>query len=194
MDIFGGLMKGLKPLMNATGMQADDEMKSVMLQGEVSELEGQKRDVFAGIGEAAYKMAKEDNWDRGVILASATQVEAIDAQLKVKKEELDKAKQADEEKKRLEAEKLAVRTCPDCGELNSEGTKFCQNCGAKLGMQKPSQNICSKCGAVNDPESKFCGECGANIAVVQNAEIKCRGCGTVQPAGTKFCNQCGSRL
>lgn len=194
MDLFGGLMKGLKPLMNVAGVQADDEMKAAMLQGEVAELEEQRHKVLANIGEVAYEMAKTDNWEREKVLSLCAKVDNINTSIKEKKDEAEKAKQVVEEKKKQEEAKLAARTCPACGEVSPEGTKFCQFCGSKLGVVKPAQNICSNCGAVNDAESRFCGECGASINSVQVVEIKCPGCGTVHPVGTRFCNQCGSRL
>ncbi|MCL5986790.1 MAG: zinc ribbon domain-containing protein [Actinobacteria bacterium] len=47
--------------------------------------------------------------------------------------------------------------CPQCGKPAGEG-KFCNNCGAPLGM-----NQCSRCGATNPAESRFCGECGNKL-------------------------------
>jgi len=47
--------------------------------------------------------------------------------------------------------------CQKCGKPAGEG-KFCNNCGAPLGMKK-----CPKCGATNQAAIKFCGECGTKI-------------------------------
>lgn len=44
--------------------------------------------------------------------------------------------------------------CPQCGKPAGEG-KFCNNCGASLGLLK-----CPKCGAQLAGGAKFCGECG----------------------------------
>jgi len=49
--------------------------------------------------------------------------------------------------------------CPACGYNNPEGTKFCNECGAKL---EPAQN-CPACGAALTPGLKFCGECGEKL-------------------------------
>jgi hypothetical protein len=48
--------------------------------------------------------------------------------------------------------------CPRCSKPVGEG-KFCNNCGAPLGL-----NICPKCGAKNNAASRFCGECGTPMA------------------------------
>ena len=47
--------------------------------------------------------------------------------------------------------------CPNCGKT-SGGGKFCNNCGAPLGMKK-----CLKCGADNNPSVNFCGNCGNRL-------------------------------
>jgi hypothetical protein len=48
--------------------------------------------------------------------------------------------------------------CPKCGKPSGEG-KFCNNCGAPLGLIK-----CPKCGAENQAGIRFCGECGNKLA------------------------------
>lgn len=47
--------------------------------------------------------------------------------------------------------------CPQCGKPAGEG-KFCNNCGAPLGLIK-----CPKCGAENPAGTRFCGECGTKL-------------------------------
>lgn len=47
--------------------------------------------------------------------------------------------------------------CPTCGKTTGAG-KFCNNCGAPLGMKK-----CSQCGAENNPSVSFCGNCGSKL-------------------------------
>jgi uncharacterized membrane protein YidH (DUF202 family) len=46
--------------------------------------------------------------------------------------------------------------CPNCNCENSGGSKFCNNCGAKLQAVK----ICSDCGAENKSGARFCSSCG----------------------------------
>lgn len=47
--------------------------------------------------------------------------------------------------------------CPNCGNSNAVGAKFCINCGTEL-------NVCPKCGSSNIPsDSKFCPDCGYQI-------------------------------
>jgi len=49
-------------------------------------------------------------------------------------------------------------TCPKCGTPVTTGTKFCPECGEKLG-----QSFCSECGAKMVPGMKFCPECGKKL-------------------------------
>lgn len=45
--------------------------------------------------------------------------------------------------------------CPECGQELVEGSKFCMNCGTKLGEIK-----CKNCGTKLEANAKFCPECG----------------------------------
>ncbi len=47
--------------------------------------------------------------------------------------------------------------CPKCQFENSEGAKFCNECGAKMEL------ACPACGKVNPSGSKFCNECGQSL-------------------------------
>ena len=49
-------------------------------------------------------------------------------------------------------------SCPKCGNTVPTGTKFCPECGSKLG-----QSFCSECGAKVMPGMKFCAECGNKL-------------------------------
>ena len=88
---------------------------------------------------------------------------------------------------RAEKEAKAGRTCPNCGHENPEGTRFCQECGGKLGGAK-----CPSCGADNGPGVKFCQQCGSRMEAAASAV--CPSCGEQNPPGTRFCGGCGGRL
>jgi hypothetical protein len=47
--------------------------------------------------------------------------------------------------------------CPSCGKTTGAG-RFCNNCGAPLGMRK-----CAQCGTENNPGVSFCGNCGTKL-------------------------------
>ena len=163
MDFLSGLMKGIKPLMDATGLKPDESMQLTMLQVEVGEIEGKKRDALAEIGQTAYNMVKSNALNHEQLLPLCQTVDDLENQLKTKRLELEKAQQLAEEKRLQEEEELAARTCPNCSEVGAESTQFCQCCGTKLGIAKPSANTCNSCGNTNGPESRFCGTCGASL-------------------------------
>ena len=49
--------------------------------------------------------------------------------------------------------------CPNCGDLVTDGEKFCNKCGVPL----LSKKHCSKCGTDNDMKDNFCKECGNKL-------------------------------
>ncbi|MCL5785325.1 MAG: zinc ribbon domain-containing protein [Candidatus Thermoplasmatota archaeon] len=53
--------------------------------------------------------------------------------------------------------KVEQTICPSCGKTAGSG-KFCNNCGAPLGMKK-----CPGCGAENNPGVNFCSNCGGKV-------------------------------
>jgi hypothetical protein len=54
---------------------------------------------------------------------------------------------------------VGLMICPNCGAENQQGTKFCSECGQKLGG-KPK---CPSCGTENEPGAKFCCDCGTKL-------------------------------
>lgn len=46
--------------------------------------------------------------------------------------------------------------CPECGFINDQDSRFCEECGSQL-------NICPNCGSLVKPTSKFCGKCGSKL-------------------------------
>jgi len=48
--------------------------------------------------------------------------------------------------------------CSKCDAQNSEGRKFCAECGSNLGWK------CPKCGFGNEAGERFCGECGLKFS------------------------------
>jgi len=49
--------------------------------------------------------------------------------------------------------------CLKCQYENTNGTKFCGECGTKL------EKVCPKCNYSNPPQFKFCGDCGHNLTL-----------------------------
>jgi len=54
--------------------------------------------------------------------------------------------------------------CPNCGQENQEGSKFCVKCGKGVNEAGKETNICcSSCGEENYQGALFCAHCGASI-------------------------------
>jgi hypothetical protein len=74
-----------------------------------------------------------------------------------------KNKQLQKEDERLSKQKKtqtsAVVMCNKCKYENDQGSKFCNNCGAKL------ENACPNCGKNNPEGSAFCSNCGTNLGL-----------------------------
>ncbi len=150
-DLFGGLgglMKGLSGFMP----QDDPDVKLLGVQSELSDLENQEAELFAQIGRQAFE-ADPSAWPQAEKLRL---VRSNIASAREKLAALNEEKKAQEDAK---AASEAKNRCPNCDYQNPEGTKFCQECGAKLGL--PAKAHCTGCGAELAPGTRFCGECGA---------------------------------
>jgi len=70
-------------------------------------------------------------------------------------------KEERERREREEREYQAKYTCYTCKTINSDSSRFCEQCGTKLG--ETPKEYCITCGTVNQPSQKFCGECGTGL-------------------------------
>ena len=73
-----------------------------------------------------------------------------------------------EEKERFEREeqeRIAKLTCYYCKRVNKDSSRFCEECGAKLG--EPPREYCTSCKTMNLPHMKYCGECGTKLAEIE---------------------------
>lgn len=181
-DLFnslGGLMKGLSGLMP----QDDPKAQLMKLQGEVSELKKQEKELYIEIGKKAEATYGLDSFGE-----AADRMKLVRANLAAAEQKL-AAAQGEAEKREAEERKAKEgRTCPQCGHVNNEGTNFCQECGSKLGVQ----NLCPECGAENPPGMKFCNNCGKKLQ--QEPTGICPQCGHKNAPGTRFCGECGENL
>jgi len=155
-DIFGklgglgGLIKGLSGLMP----QDDPQVKLMNAQTQVSDLRAQEEAVYTEIGRLAYQQ------NPAAFPAQQSKLQLIQANLAEAEAALNQTtqeKQAAEEAARAAAE---ASTCPSCGHQNADGVKFCQECGAQLGVGTPK---CPGCGQENPPGTRFCGGCGRRL-------------------------------
>jgi membrane protease subunit (stomatin/prohibitin family) len=78
--------------------------------------------------------------------------------------------------------------CPNCGQRNPLGNKFCGGCGKELSAKKMVK--CTNCGADVPEGNTFCGNCGNTM----EKENVCPNCNAKNSPGNKFCNDCGGKL
>lgn len=144
----GGLGKAL------SGMMPEGEEKEMMkATSEVSDLKTQEKDLLAEIGKAAYEQ-NPDGWPQ------SEKIKLIRMNLADAEKSLNQVEQQQQQAQAAQAASDAATTCPSCGFKNPEGTKFCQECGAKL-EAAAGPKFCSSCGAQLEPGTRFCGSCGA---------------------------------
>lgn len=149
-DLFGGLgglMKGLSNLMP----QDDPAVKMMNAHTQVNDLKKQEKELYAEIGMTAIERYGLESFGE-----AADRLKLIQSNLAMASRELDSQRAEKEAKEKAQQEAAAAAKCPSCGSDNPEGTKFCQECGTKLGAAH-----CISCGASLAPGSRFCGECGA---------------------------------
>lgn len=72
--------------------------------------------------------------------------------------------------------------CNKCGYEATKNTKFCPECGEKIG------NFCKSCGAKLEKKQKFCPECGASQV------FTCPKCKKEINENSKFCPECGEKM
>lgn len=148
-DLLGGLsglMKGLTGFMP----QDDPDVKVITAQSEVSELQKQETGLYAQIGKQA--LAKGS----GQFPELESKLRLVQQNLATAEEKLRGAKLEKEGKEAIQRAEDAKRTCPACGTRSTDDSKFCQECGQKLGVAQ-----CRQCGAELAPSTRFCGSCGA---------------------------------
>ena len=125
-DLFGGLgglMKGLSGFMP----QDDPDVKLMNTQAELNDLQNQETALYAEIGRQSLSQSKGQFPELENRL-KLVQANLVEAQARLETVQAEK-KQKEQEEQLTEQQ----GTCPECGHRNSEGVKFCQECGAKLG-------------------------------------------------------------
>jgi len=154
-ELFGGLgdlVGGLSKFMP----QDDPNMKTLAVQKEFSDLQKQEAEVFAEIGRKVFEQNGAEAFP-----AEADKLRLIQSNLATVKEKLDATQNEQKAAQAAQQQSDQARTCPNCGTMNPEGVKFCQDCGTKLGA--PAKVFCGQCGKENQSGTKFCGNCGAKI-------------------------------
>jgi len=136
--------------------QSIDERLSAIAE-EMAVLEKQRLDTLAEIGEKAIPELREKPELTELIVKANELTEKI-CELREREASLLEEKERAEKEER---DRIAKLTCFSCRTVNPESARFCEKCGAQLGI--PPREYCTACGTMNQPGMKFCGECGTKL-------------------------------
>jgi len=134
----------------------DEKLSEIM--DEIADAETQRINIFAEIGEKAFSVVR-DNPEFTELTGKIDEITSRFEELQQRKADLLEEKERYEKE---EKERIARLTCFKCRKVSSDESKFCEECGAKLG--ELPREYCKNCGTLNQPNMKFCGECGTKLA------------------------------
>jgi DNA-directed RNA polymerase subunit M/transcription elongation factor TFIIS len=163
-------------------------------QKEISDLKKQEETLFVEVGRQAFAANPDGYAQSDELKRIQSNIRDSEEKLEALQREAEEAQRAAEEARRAKEEADAATRCPSCGSQNPEGTKFCQECGTKLGApaeEAGSATRCPSCGNQNPEGTKFCQECGTKLGAP--AQAFCSTCGTELQAGARFCVSCGAQ-
>ncbi len=161
MDFLNQLAGALKPVMNAVGVEGDENFQFLSGKGELQRLKGQRQELLAQLGDIYRQSIAAGQAPLAGTTDILDKLSQLEANIQTQEASLNEAERSLQEKAKEEEAARAAHTCPSCGEEFPDGTKFCQSCGTKLGL--PQGRQCPSCGAECTLEVKFCGSCGGRL-------------------------------
>ncbi len=157
MSLLDGIVKGLTGILP----QDDPDVKILNAQTELKELAAKEEKIYARLGRQVYEANEGEGHPEikaELELLAANRREAEERLQAARDEKATLERAAAEERVRRENEEQA-RSCPNCGNVNPEGTNFCSECGTKL-APPVAKRFCSNCGSEIAAGYRFCSACG----------------------------------
>jgi uncharacterized small protein (DUF1192 family) len=125
-DFFERVKDGLDKGLNTVSVKSKEVLETTRINSQIGGLKEQIARNQRELGEAVYEMNLKGVFDQNGVKEQCDAITALKRQIEAKEAELqeihDKAAAA-----------LGRLTCPNCKTEVAEGTKFCGNCGTKIG-------------------------------------------------------------
>jgi len=165
------ILSKLSDMAKNIGDKANMAIETQKLNSKISAEKNAIDDVYIKIGEYYYQQYKSGNKLPEEAAALCVEIDGHNKTIDETKAEIERLKAKNEaETAPAQTSAAGSSACPSCGKTNPPGTKFCQECGAKLisetaGAQASAaaEGVCPSCGNKNPPGTKFCRECGAKL-------------------------------
>jgi len=152
------------------GDKANDALETQKLNSKINSEKSAIDDVYRKIGEYYYQQYKSGTELPEEAAAHCGVIDGHNKKIDEAKAEIERLKvKRESESASAQTSTAGGITCSSCGKANEPGTKFCQECGAKLNIETaPAQaptgeGVCPSCGKANEPGTKFCCECGTKL-------------------------------
>lgn len=153
-------------MVNRGAAAAQRAGKITQIRFQIGDLDRQKRELFAKLGESIFENVASVSLVRAGHEELFDSIDDIVAKMGVLEEEI-AALEAE-----AEAEENApeVEICPQCGGAIGENDKFCCTCGAPVEREVPAPEptfkpnaFCTNCGTPVKPTDLFCMNCGTKL-------------------------------
>jgi NADH pyrophosphatase NudC (nudix superfamily) len=125
-DFFERVKKGLDKGLNTVSVKSQEVIETTKINSQISGLKDQIAKIQQELGAAVYEMNQQGVFDQNGIKEKCDAITELTRQIQAKEVEL----QAVHEKADAA---LGQLSCPNCKIKLAEDTKFCGNCGAKVG-------------------------------------------------------------
>ena len=126
--------------------------ESSKLNGELKNLQQQRQNLMAQLGQMVYDHKKSESGDEPDYSQMIEAIDSVNANTKAIEERIAMLK--------------GGSVCPSCSQVVPQGNRFCPHCGTEMPQPEPPQmqagggGFCAGCGSPLQAGMKFCATCG----------------------------------
>lgn len=125
-DFFERVKKGLDKSLNTVSVKSKEVIETTRINNQIGGLKNDIAKIQRELGEIVYEMNLQNAFDQNGIKEKCDAITGLKRQIQAKEAELQAIREQ-------AAEELGQTICPNCKNVVPEGTKFCGNCGTKVG-------------------------------------------------------------